>query len=266
MADTYQQRMEKGLPAEVETIAPLDAPMLEQTDMAQEQAEIEPTQNEVAQAAPQPESDKEINLRILRERSERAEKERDEAVRYMRDMQAQMNQRNAPPVEQEDDEPEYTLSEDALVEGKHLAAYNKKIRRLEEQINSYQQYNNSVTTETRLKAQYPDFDRVVSKENVEALKAQYPELAHSLSANPDLYTKAVSTYTLMKKLNIAVDEVTMADRERAQKNAAKPRPLVSVSPQQGDSPLARANAFAEGLTPDLQKQLLKEMELARRAL
>ena len=41
MADTYQQRMEKGLPAEVEPIAPLDAPMPEQTDVAQEQAEID---------------------------------------------------------------------------------------------------------------------------------------------------------------------------------------------------------------------------------
>jgi hypothetical protein len=56
----------------------------------------------------------------------------------------------------------------------------------------------------------------------------------------------------------------MADRAAAQKNASKPKPLASVSPQQGDSPLSRANAFANGLTPELQKQLRQEMEEARK--
>jgi hypothetical protein len=58
----------------------------------------------------------------------------------------------------------------------------------------------------------------------------------------------------------------MADKLRAQKNAAKPKPLASVNPQQGDSPLSKANAFANGLTDDLKKQLRKEMEDARRSI
>ena len=37
-----------------------------------------------------------------------------------------------------------------------------------------------------------------------------------------------------------------------------------MSPQQGDSPLSRANAFANGLTPELRVQLIKEMEEARK--
>lgn len=36
-----------------------------------------------------------------------------------------------------------------------------------------------------------------------------------------------------------------------------------LSPQQGDSPLSKANAFANGLTEDLKKQLQKEMFEAR---
>ena len=53
------------------------------------------------------------------------------------------------------------------------------------------------------------------------------------------------------------------DRDKAQSNASKPKPLASVSPQQGDSPLSRANAFANGLTDELKSQLRKEMEQAR---
>ena len=50
------------------------------------------------------------------------------------------------------------------------------------------------------------------------------------------------------------------DKAKAVINAQKPRPLTSISPQQGDSPLSKANAFANGLTPELQAQLLKEMK------
>jgi len=49
-----------------------------------------------------------------------------------------------------------------------------------------------------------------------------------------------------------------------QANTAKPRPLTSVSPQSGESPLSRANAFAEGLTPELKKNLFKEMQEAKK--
>jgi len=266
----YQLRMERGQAAEAAPIAPLDAPLPEPMDQVVEQQQPEYVQEEVAQAAPEPqpvaqgESDREKNLRILRERSERAERERDEAIKIMRDMAERVNQ--SKPASKEEEADDISLADDSLVEGKHLSAYKKELRKIKEQLSQYQQQSSAATTEVRLKTQYPDFDAVVSRDNVELLKDQYPEIAASLAANPDLYSKASATYTMLKKLGIAEDPVSAADRERVQKNAAKPRPLVSVSPQQGASPLARANAFAEGLTPDLQKQLLKEMEAARRAM
>ncbi len=56
----------------------------------------------------------------------------------------------------------------------------------------------------------------------------------------------------------------MKSETRIQKNASKPKPLASVNPQQGDSPLSRANAFANGLTEELKDQLRKEMSESRR--
>ena len=41
--------------------------------------------------------------------------------------------------------------------------------------------------------------------------------------------------------------------------------VTSVSPQEGAAgPLSKANAFADGLTPDLKKQLYQEMIDARK--
>jgi hypothetical protein len=46
----------------------------------------------------------------------------------------------------------------------------------------------------------------------------------------------------------------------AHKNASKPKPLASVSPQQADSPLSKANAFANmPLSKEVKNQLHKEM-------
>ena len=65
---------------------------------------------------------------------------------------------------------------------------------------------------------------------------------------------------MVKKLGIS--EQVMVDNQgkaTAQRNAAKPRPTASISPQQGETPLSRANAFANGLTEEMKKQLYKEM-------
>ena len=130
---------------------------------------------------------------------------------------------------------------------------------MENELKQYRQQSVVESTETRLKAQFSDFDRIVSKENIESLRESYPEVAASIHANPDLYGRAVAAYTLIKQFGIAKDQLIEADRALVQKNAAKPRPMASISPQQGDSPLSKANAFANGLTDDLKNQLWKEM-------
>lgn len=230
-------------------LPPIPEEMQEAIDAPQEVQEV---QQPVAHQQ-QEESDAARNFRALREAKERAERERDEAIRII----SQVNSQKKPdPV---DDEEDVKLNPDDLVEWKHV---EKKIRKLENQIKNYQSQSNISSTEARIKSQYPDFDSVVSQENISQLNAQYPEIANAIGSSPDLYSQAVSAYTIIKKLGISPEsntDIYAKDRERAKVNAAKPRPLASVSPQQGDSPLSKANAFANGLTEDLKKQLFKEM-------
>lgn len=188
------------------------------------------------------------NFRILRAAREKAERERDELAQQL----ARMYQQPQQPQQQQESNP----NPDDLVEWKHV---DKRIRDLEGQIKGYQQQSQEVLVEQRLKAQYPDFDKVVSRDNIELLKIEYPELAETLNSSSNLYSKAVSAYTLIKKLGIQQDDNALADRLKIEKNMSKPKPLASISPQKGDSPLSRANAFAEGLTDDVKKQLHKEM-------
>jgi hypothetical protein len=191
------------------------------------------------------------SFRALRAKAERIERERDDAIRKLKESESKYRQ------PEEDDE--IRLNPDDLAEGKHLTKVANKIRKLEDQLKNYQQQSNEYSIESKIKTQYPDFDKVVTKDTVELLTAAYPELAHTLNSSPDLYSKAVSAYTLIKKFGIQPEEPYSEEKERAIRNSVKPKPLASISPQQGESPLSRANAFSNGLTEDLKAQLYKEM-------
>ena len=232
--------VEKVLPPEA-----VEAPAQDTGVIEEAKPEVTETpQNEVvAEAAPK-ETPQQINFRNLRQQKEQAEKERDEALRALQ-------AKSVAPASEEN----FNLASDDLVEGKHLKAQQKKLQELEGQV-----------MEAKLRAQYKDFDTVVSKENIDKLKEKYPQVAKTIGQSGDLYGKAVSAYTTIKEFGIHVEDTHQEDRERAQANSAKPRPLASVSPQQGDSPLSHANAFANGLTNDLKTQLRKEMEEARKRM
>jgi len=216
----------------------------------------EPEVQEPVQEAQPKESVQAKNFAALRQQKELAERERDEAIRILKEMES----KKAPEVDEE-----IVLGPDDLAEGKHLSKVQQKIKKLEQQLKNYERQSVESNIETKLKVQYPDFDSVVSRENIDSLRSNYPEIAATINSSPDLYSKAVSAYTLIKKLGITPDTSYDMDKVKIQQNVAKPKPLASISPQRGDSPLSRANAFAEGkLSKELSEQLFKEMNEARK--
>jgi hypothetical protein len=238
----------------IEEVAPQDESNVDDTSTVQEEISVD--QESVAEPQKAVESSKETNLRILRERAEKAEREREQLMRFVSERASQQQQQIAAPQQEED--LDFTIAPDELAEGKHLSKLNKKIQQLEKRIAQGNQQSAAMGTEARLKATYPDFEKVVSQSNVASLSELYPEIAKTIGESSDLYNKAVSAYTMIKKFGIHQDETFVQEKAKVQANAIKPRPLASLSPQQGESPLSKANAFAQGLTPELAKQLWKE--------
>lgn len=226
------------------------------------ESEAQPVQEYPRQPSAQ-ESFKEI-----RDAKAKAERERDAILSQMLEMQSRMQQDQQRSIQKVHEEPEqdYQIDDDSLVEGKVVKQVNKKLKNLEKQLEAYQNQSHVATVESKIRSSYPDFDKVVSKENVEILNERFPEIARTLRDTQDLYDKASSAYTVIKQFGIGRDTRYDEDKVKAVANAQKPRPLASVSPTQGDSPLSRANAFANGMTEDLKEQLRKEMYAARKAM
>ncbi len=234
----------------------------ETTETHEVEEEVEEYEEEelVVEETPQ-----KMNFRMIRERAERAERERDEAMKYAMSFQQQKPQQQVQQSEPEDDYSDIGLDDDGLAEGKHLKKVLKEMRELKKEMHAYKTKATNDSVEVKLKSQFPDFDRVLTQENIQSLSSMNPDLADMISQTPDMYKRAKLAYDMVKQYGIYKDtpvKNTLYDVEKAvaQKNAAKPRPLASVSPQQGDSPLSKANAFANGsLSDQMKAQYRREM-------
>jgi len=216
---------------------------MEEKELLQPDVEVAEQETQApVQSAP------ERNFDELREQKKRAERERDDLRRRMEQIEA--SQKEVKPAQP-------SLADDDLVEWKHV---KQEIDGLKNEIKNYQQASTASSAEIRLKARHPDFDSVVNQTNIERLREQHPEIAQTLSANNDLYSQASAAYDIIKRYGIYNPDVYKDDKARVQENAAKPRTLNTSSSQRGESPLDNANAFADGLSPDLKKQLYKEMQ------
>lgn len=222
-----------------------DIPPQEEQPVAQEVSDEQETQqSDKTIPLDQPDLNPQAhNFRELRESKKRAEREAQEARERLQRLEQEIATLKPKPVEPEED---YGISDDTLVEGKQLKTLIKKQRDLEKKLQSYQQVSSAASAEAQLKATYPDINKVLSQDNIEMLNEMYPSLARSIASEQDVYTKGEAAYTAIKNMGIYKQDTYTRDKQKAQQNAAKPRPLVSGTAQQGESPLTQANAFAQG--------------------
>jgi len=113
------------------------------------------------------------------------------------------------------------------------------------------------TLEDRINTKFPDFQDIVSKDAIERLKSDEPELALSLANMQDPYQQAVAAYKLLKKIG-GKDALTH-EQKKALENRSKPQSSQTIVK---NSAIGNAHLFENGLTPELKKQLYQEMQQA----
>src|SRR5690606_10779009 len=140
--------------------------------------------------APQKEAPQGENFRKMRIAKAEAERKYEEALKRIQELENKTNSLNAL---KEGDE-EISIDDDAIPEGRDLKKIDKRLG--QETKHLKQQYEEAMEriVELQIKTQYPDFDQVVSRENIQSLIETEPEIAHSISSNPDKYKQAVAAY------------------------------------------------------------------------
>lgn len=111
-----------------------------------------------------------------------------------------------------------------------------------------------------LRAEYHDFDQVVSTANIEILKQKHPALAHSLGMNNDWWSRGVGAYTLIKQFGIHNNRTDLAPNQikgRIEQNVNKPRASQSLA--KSSRPLQQTETYSNGLTEQQKQALLDEV-------
>jgi hypothetical protein len=253
-------------------------PPLTQEEVFQEQTEDAPVyESEPVQEATEPqqlvrpaqeveEQIEERNFRSLRAEAQRLKLENARLLREREEIEEIPRRKKAAPVV--DDTPDFEGRDDDLAELHHIKKAHERIRKNEQEIERTRRATEEALAELRLKNKFNDWDRVVSKESLGELEYAHPELFATLKASPDLYTMGVSAYTMIRKLGISQDtQEQEMNRQLAQRNSVKPRPVTSITPQKSASPLSKATEFGSHdfqLTPEMRKHYLREMNEAKR--
>ena len=260
----------------IEAARQQDEQALQQAQQPEQAVEQQPVEQQVAQPVEQVEqaiaevypqqpptsgqsnrySDREVNMRVMRERAEQAERRAMELERAM------WNQQKPKETQQADYEDE------TLIEGKHLKKYDQTVQSMRQELEETKKQLanfNTTSAELQLRAKYSDFDSIVNDDNIERLAKEKPSLYRSILANPDLRDKGESAYEAIKVfLNPkAPQSYEQADRRIAD-NKAKPKASPTVAPQASDSPLSRAGDYDRRSLSDARKnELYEEMRRYR---
>lgn len=224
----------------------------------------------VAEPAPESEAKQDFshnafedNIKNLREakayeaeRATKAEYERDQLVKYIDNIQQQLNG-GQPPQQQQN---ELGIKADDYVQGEHLGKVTNEMKQMRDELHQWKQYSEETTAELKLNNEFSDFNDVVNTDSVKSFLKKYPEMRGSVTNNNPLYDRGKATYRLIKKFmgDTAKSPVNKSNQARVQNNTGKPLPTASVNEQQ-NSPLSKANIFANGYTEDVGDALEKEM-------
>lgn len=237
----------------------------DEVEQEKEYEEEEPVVQTKQIAKQKTKSDNFAELRNARERAEadkaRAEAERNALMSQLLELQAKFQTRDKV-KEQEPEDYEINIADDDLVAGKDMRKVDSRTKALEKRLAQYEAQAKESAAESRVRSKCPDLDQVVTDENIYMLRQNYPEVAQSLASSPDNWDKLASVYTMIKTLGIHKTKSYESDKMKALNNVKKPRPVNSVSPQQGESPLSNVNAFVTDykMTKDAKAASWKEMQ------
>lgn len=259
-------RDQKGLPKDLILEEP--APVQE-VQVAPEPEQIEAQPEVEVEVAPEPAPFKETrnaqNFRALKAETERIARERDEAQALIRQYELEKKSRQTAyqaPVPETDTD--FDIDADAYAEGKHVKQLSKQYKQLKQELEQSRTETRNMATRAALIAEHPDYERVMSAENLKTLELTYPHIARSINMS-DPYNAGKACYDLIKQFGIDAEETAKTEVTKAmiKQNLAKPKPGVAVqgTKSASQSPMGRASEFYEGpLTDEMKKIFYKELQ------
>lgn len=209
-------------------------------------------------STPEPARQDSPNFRQMRQKAEQFEREsRDKEEIIQRLLRQQQTQSYTQPTSQE-----FDLKDDDMPEAKHINHVYQELNKVKQELNTYRQQSSTSISKANLRSQYPDYDQVMSQDNIKDLEYMRPSVARALASSGDFEGSAEAAYHMIKSLGINKHTEDTEDYEVAKKraaaNMAKPKTINAIS--KSNSPLSQTAVFSTELTPERKDEIWARMQ------
>lgn len=241
--------------------------------------EVEPTPTRIVEQENKKRNKQSIDdsFRALRAKAEEAERERerlakesrekDLMIQRMLEMQMQNMQK---PAQQQVQQPDIdsilnSVDSEGLVAGNQFKMGVQETRRYTDKVvkdlEAKYQRMEEIIAENRIRAKYPDLNRVLTNENYLILQQRAPANFERLKSLPDSWDKVELMYEAIKSYGIDKMDEYKAEQARIKANLQRPRAVNSVINTKKDSALANVNSFVDeySMSEEQRQQEYREM-------
>jgi len=208
-----------------------------------------PEANSESQAQKQDESSKEMNFAKLREKAEMSDRKSQELERQLKEIRESLQAKEKPP-EPPKDELDSLDPNDIVTVSQAIKLSEARARKIVDETLAERERK---ALPSKVKAQFNDFDVVMTKENIEKFEQAEPTLAEACvkSSNP-----WEASYKLIKKFVMTEEKQKVKDSEKILKEN-EDKPLSSQSTGHS-TPLSQANLWAEKSKDEVYYEMLRK--------
>lgn len=259
LTDVVEQPVQQEVALEPMVAADAELPVEEATVDTMSTVEEEPPQETKPKS-----SFAANNFSSLKKEATRLARERDEAKALIAQYEAEKRARQTVAPVYESPSEEMNIDDDSYAEGKQVKQLAKQMKMMQQKLEASERESRALATRAALISEHPDYERVMSPENLKALELTKPHFAKALNM-ADPYSAGKACYEMIKVLGIDAEELEKTEVVKGliQENRAKPKvgvqALGTKTPSQ--TPMGRMSEFYEGpLTDEMKKIFYKEMQ------
>jgi len=208
----------------------------------------EPGEIEEFESAPEPElmqvqeSPKDRQWKEVKKKADMAKHLEREKEQLEREVAFYKEQATKQQTRQHTEDDEY-LTDSERKMNQRLADIEARALRAEQDARAAQQQAAVSRAQQRLQQDFPDMSEVLSDDNIQRLKDEYPHLYNAAISSPDVYNVGATAYELIIAKGIAKKQPTAMNPIAQARNNNKPRSASTVRPQSGATPIQQASNF-----------------------
>lgn len=246
-----QYQTHPSLMSDLESQQPQTAPGLDSLPPLPSGVQIqqtEPEEEETIEAAPEPEqapvqeSPKDRQWKEVKKKADMAKHLEREKEQLEREVAFYKEQATKQQQKQHTEDDEY-LTDSERKMNQRLADIEARALRAEQDARQAQQQAAVSRAQQRLVQDYPDSLEILSDDNIQRLKDEYPHLYNAAIASNDIYSVGATAYELIIAKGIAKRQTSVINPIAQARNNNKPRSASTVRPQSGATPIQQASNF-----------------------